>query len=128
MISGTMFGISAGFSRNLRYSSGCLFSAHNPPLIELRVVSLPPTISSTQFPMNSIGSMFRVASPCASIEIRSEPRGAFTRSFHNPIMAAAIFLQFVEPLFLGFHQRVGVLEIRVATFDQYVRSRRRSNG
>jgi hypothetical protein len=36
-----------------------------------------------EVPENSILSMFRVASPCASIEIRSFPGGAFTRSFHR---------------------------------------------
>ena len=86
--------------------------------MELRVVSLPPTISSTQFPMNSIGSMFRVASPCASIEIRSEPGGAFTRSFHNSIIAAAIFFNSVKRSSSVFTSALGSFRLVVAMFDQ----------
>jgi hypothetical protein len=37
------------------------FSASTPPLIELRVVSLPPTISSIRLPRYSCGVMLRVA-------------------------------------------------------------------
>jgi hypothetical protein len=40
---------------------GVLFSASRPPVMLLRVVSLPPTISSTRLPMYSIGGMLRVA-------------------------------------------------------------------
>ncbi len=49
----------------------------------LRVVSLPPTISRIRFPRYSIGSMFRVASAWAIIEIRSPFGSAFTRSFQR---------------------------------------------
>src|SRR5438552_1878980 len=62
-----------GIRRNFAYSSGNWFRNHSPPLIELRVVSLPPTINSSRLPMNSCGREGRscVSSPCASIEIRS---------------------------------------------------------
>ena len=82
MISDTALGISEGLSRSLRYSSGWLFSAHTPPDIELRVVSLPPTMSSTRFPRKSLGfsGRFRVASPCASIDSRSGCGSCFWRS------------------------------------------------
>ena len=75
---------SAGLSRSFWYSAGCLHSAHNPPLMELRVVSLPPTISRVRLPRNSAGSSTRffVASPCASMEIRSKPGGRAARSCH----------------------------------------------
>ena len=49
----------------------------------LRVVSLPPTVSSTTLPKNSRGSMFRVAGLCAIIEIRSPVGGALTLAFHS---------------------------------------------
>jgi hypothetical protein len=49
----------------------------------LRVVSLPPTISSTRLPMYSSGVMLRVAGPWASMLTRSLRGGAFTRSFHS---------------------------------------------
>ena len=54
-------------------------------VIELRVVSLPPTINSSRLPMNSCGrdGRSRVASPCASIEIRSNFGGCFWRIFHT---------------------------------------------
>src|SRR5215813_9447396 len=73
MISGTIFGIRPGSARSFAYSSGNWLRNHSPPLIELRVVSLPPTINSKRLPMNSCGrdGRSRVASPCASIEIRS---------------------------------------------------------
>ncbi len=43
--------------------------------MELRVVSLPPMISSSRFPRYSSGVMCRVTSLWAIIEIRS-PRGS----------------------------------------------------
>ena len=52
-------------------------------MIELRVVSLPPTISRMTLPRYSRALMFRVASPCASMEIRSRRGSALTRSFHS---------------------------------------------
>ena len=51
--------------------------------MELRVVSLPPTIRSPILPMNSRASMFRVASECAIIEIRSKAGGASIRAFQS---------------------------------------------
>ena len=83
MVSETMLGISDGFSRRMRFWSGFWCSAKTEPEIEFRVVSLPPTISRIRFPRYSMRSMFRVASPWASIEIRSGCGGAFTRSFHR---------------------------------------------
>ena len=85
MISGTIFGIRPGSARSFAYSSGNWFRNHNPPLIELRVVSLPPTINSSRLPMNSCGrdGRSRVASPCASIEIRSNFGGCFWRIFQT---------------------------------------------
>ena len=88
MISGTALSISAGLARSLAICSGCWCSASTPPVIELRVVSLPPTISSSKLPRYSCGDMWRVAGACANIEIRS-PRldsgGALTRSFHSRV-------------------------------------------
>ena len=83
MVSDTMPGISAGSARSLSYWSGFWFSARTLPVMVLRVVSLPPTISRMTLPRNSRGVMSRVASPCASIEIRSPVGGALTRSFHS---------------------------------------------
>ena len=78
MISGTIFGTRSGLARNLANSSGNWFKNQSPPLIELRVVSLPPTMSSKRLPMNSRrDGRSRVASPCASIEIRSNFGGCF---------------------------------------------------
>ena len=51
----------------------------------LRVVSLPPTISSTRLPMYSIGGMLRVAAPWASIDTRSVRGGSLMRSFHSRV-------------------------------------------
>ena len=81
--SGTMVSISAGLSRSFWYWSGCSFSASTEPLMVLRVVSLPPTISRMMLPIKLSGSMCRVASLCAIIEIRSLRGGALTRSFHS---------------------------------------------
>ena len=50
-----------------------LIERDTPPEIELRVVSLPPTISRIRLPRNSFGGMFRVDGEWASIEIRSLP-------------------------------------------------------
>ena len=49
----------------------------------LRVVSLPPTISRIRLPRKFFGSMSRVASPWAIIEIRSLFGGWLMRSFHS---------------------------------------------
>ena len=51
----------------------------------LRVVSLPPTVSSTTFPKYSRGVMFRVTGLCASIEIRSPVGGALTFLFQSSV-------------------------------------------
>src|SRR5262249_37672790 len=69
-----------------------LREAQTPPDIELRVVSLPPTINRLQVASSSRKSMFRIASECASIEIRSK-RGAWAlaRSSHRAFIAVAIF-------------------------------------
>jgi hypothetical protein len=53
--------------------------------MELRVVSLPPTVSRTTLPRKLEGVISRVAGECASIEIRSLLGSAFTRSFHSPV-------------------------------------------
>ena len=53
--------------------SGYLLKALIPPLIEFLVVSFPATISNKTLPRNSLGDIFLVASPLASIEIRSPP-------------------------------------------------------
>ena len=45
----------------------------------LRVVSLPPTISSNRLPRYSNGGISRVFSPCASMDTKSSP-GFFNRS------------------------------------------------
>ena len=82
MISGTMFGMRLGLASSFSYSAGLRFKASTPPLIELRVVSLPPTIKSRMLPRYSFGGMLRVLSPLASVEIKSSP-GALTRSFHT---------------------------------------------
>src|ERR1700680_3099344 len=50
-----------GSACSFAYSSGNWFRNHSPPLIELRVVSLPPTISSSRLPMNSAGRAGRSA-------------------------------------------------------------------
>ena len=84
-ISDTMLSTSAGLARSLSHSAGLRCSASRPPVMELRVVSLPPTISSTRLPRNSSGPMLRVASPCASIETRSVRGGALTRSFQSRV-------------------------------------------
>ena len=55
------------------------------PVIELRVVSLPPTISRIRLPRYSCGGMFLVLSPCASIEMRSGFGGAAARWFQSSL-------------------------------------------
>ena len=62
-------------ARTLSSSAGFSSTAISPPVIELRVVSLPPTISSAKLPMNSRIGMAFVASACAIIEIRSNLGG-----------------------------------------------------
>src|SRR6267154_2766525 len=59
--SGTMESISAGSSRSFWYCSGNSFNASTEPLMVLRVVSLPPTISRMMLPIRLSGSMCRVA-------------------------------------------------------------------
>ena len=83
IISGTMLAASFGLARSLAYCSGNWLSTSSPPVIELRVVSLPPTISSTIMPRNSCAGMFAVAGECASIEIRSGPGACFLRSLNR---------------------------------------------
>ena len=54
------------------------------PLMVLRVVSLPPTISSTRLPMNSSGRIWFIASEWIIIEMRSLPGSAsIVRSIHS---------------------------------------------
>ena len=81
--SGTIVSISAGLSRSFWYWSGFSFKASTDPLMVLRVVSLPPTISRMMLPIRLSGSMCRVASLCAIIEIRSFRGSALTRSFQS---------------------------------------------
>ncbi len=83
IVSETIEGISDGSARSLAYWSGNLLRAKTLPEIVLRVVSLPPIVSRMTFPRYSNWFMPRVAGPCASIEIRSPPGGAFTRSFQR---------------------------------------------
>jgi len=83
MVSETIEGIRPWSALSLSYWSRFSFKARMEPVMVLRVVSLPPTISRIRFPRYSMRSMFRVDSPWASIEIRSLRGGAFTRSFHR---------------------------------------------
>ncbi len=85
MISGTMFGIKDRSAFSLAYCAGYWLSASTPPEIELRVVSLPPTISSIRLPKSSIGSliMSRVSGSWASNEMKSNLGGAAARSRHR---------------------------------------------
>jgi len=53
------------------------------PVMVLRVVSLPPTISSTRFPIYSIGDMFFVASEWIIMEMRSGRGSLVARSCHR---------------------------------------------
>ena len=55
MVSDTIEGIRPGLARSLSYWSGFWFSARTEPVMVLRVVSLPPTISRTTFPRYSRG-------------------------------------------------------------------------
>ena len=90
--------------------SGFSHSAISPPLIELRVVSLPPTISSPKLPMNSRASMFRVAAECAIIEIRSKGGGAAIRSFHKRGHTRHLH-QLGHALGLAIHHRVRRIDV-----------------
>ena len=54
---GTMVPTSFGFARSLSYCCENWLSAKTLPLIELRVVSLPPTISKTMLPTSCFASM-----------------------------------------------------------------------
>src|SRR5678815_4755938 len=72
MLSATRLGINSRLPRTSSNCSGFSTSAISPPLMELRVVSLPPTIRSALVPMNSRACKLRVASECASIETRSK--------------------------------------------------------
>ena len=56
-----------------------------PPVMELRVVSLPPTTSSRMLPRNSIGLsiMSRVSGLCARSDRKSNFGGAAARSFQR---------------------------------------------
>ena len=51
--------------------------------MELRVVSLPPTMRSIRLPRNSMGSISRVAGSWASMDIKSNFGGASARSFQS---------------------------------------------
>ena len=75
MISETMLGIRLGFALSFSNWSGNWLRASTPPLMEFRVVSLPPTISRTRLPKNSIGRSIKslVSSLLCSIVMRSKP-------------------------------------------------------
>ena len=83
IISDTILGIRCGAAFTLSSSPGYSFMASTPPEIEFRVVSLPPTMSSSKLPRNSMGAMCLVDSPWASIEIKSLAGADCWRSSHN---------------------------------------------
>ena len=86
MISGTMLAISAGLARSLWYSSGLLVQRQQAAAD--RVAGGVVAADDQQHQVAHVllrRRMFRVASPCASIEIRSERGGALTRSFHSAV-------------------------------------------
>ena len=91
-------GSRAGLAFSFAYSPGNWLSASTPPEIELRVVSLPPTISSNMLPRNSLGGMLRVASFWARCEMRSAPRElAFCRSCQIPLIYSKHFHNSAKP-------------------------------
>ena len=128
---------SSGLARSLANSSGFWLRNSRPPLIELRVVSLPPTISSTTLPRYSRALMLRVASPCASIEIRSRARLGVDPLVPQPHEIAealaedllALLLAFDEPARIGnggrdvrpVAQLAPVLERKVEQRRQHLR-------
>ena len=127
-ISGTIESTSAGLARSFAHSSGWRDSASRPPVMELRVVSLPPTISSTRLPMYSRGDMFRVEAPWASIDTRSVRGGALTRSFHSRVKYAAILPISAARSSHDATTRRSTSGFAVAQSDQWVSSRRSSSG
>ncbi len=82
MISGTALAASAGLAFSLANSPGLSCMKMTPPLIELRVVSLPPTISSIRLPRNSSGlsTMSLVPGLWASSDRKSNFGGCAARS------------------------------------------------
>ncbi len=78
--SGTKLEIKSGFSRSLRYWSGNWCRAKTLPVSVLRVVSFPPTISRSTFPMYSAVVMESASRDEASMETRSNPSTLSCRS------------------------------------------------
>ena len=91
-ISGTRLFTSSGLARSFANWSGNWLSPNSPPVIELRVVSLPPTRNRIRMPMRSRKVIRFVASPCAMIEITSKLFGFFARSSQNSFMYSANFI------------------------------------
>ncbi len=124
--SGTSPAISAGSARSLSYCSGFSFKASTEPVIELRVVSLPPTISKMRLPSRLSRSMPRVAWLCAIMEMRSLFIGARARSANSRAK--------VSPHSASSARRCSslaytpLLGSAVATSDQRVSLRRSSQG
>ena len=128
MTSETRFGIN---SRRVRTSSNCSgfsTSAISPPLIELRVVSLPPTINSPIVPMNSRVCRLRVASECASIETRSKVGGASARAFHNLRKYSPIFIISSKRSSSECTTASGESTLAIATSDHQLSFMRSSQG
>ena len=121
-------GINSRLARTSSNCSGFSTSAISPPLIELRVVSLPPTIRSAIVPMNSRACRLRVASECASIEIRSKVGAALARASHNfrkysPILPSSSTRSSAECTTAS-----GASTLAIATSDHQVSFSRSSQG
>src|SRR5580704_4676364 len=95
-----------------------------PPVMVLRVVSLPPTISSRMFPRNSINGMSLVASPWASIEIKSLVGGWVAFTSHRPLKYIAQAMNSLRMSSWVISSEVS----EVVRSDQYCSLRRSSNG
>jgi hypothetical protein len=118
--------MSEGSSSNSLRWSGNLSNAWTIPLIVLRVVSLPPTISSTRLPMNSSGLIWFIAGEWIIIEMRSPVGSECARSIHNCMKYAPISLRIAWRW--TSRSRTRPISVSPAQSDQNVSSRRSSHG
>ena len=86
MTSDTMDGINEVSLRTFSSSPGFSLKKMTPPVIELRVVSLPPTISNIKLPINMTGSLIRslvLGSFCIKRIRSNDSTPSSKRSCHN---------------------------------------------
>ena len=113
-----MLATSSGLCAQFLIFVGFSLSANNPPVIELRVVSLPPTISRVRLPMNSRNGISRVAAPCANIDNRSNFGGSLARSLKSSAIPSAILFNSSNFSCSECTGDFGARTLQIATSDQ----------